>query len=506
MKQLLPTCGVLLAAVPALSQGLTNLGAAMTIQPGTRLAVAGGVIVSSGGAIANAGTLSLTGSWTNNNATGGVLTPTTGTVQLVGTGTQQIGGSSPTTFHNLDVSGATGPVQLTSDISVGTNGGTLTLGPATLQLNSRVLTLNNGAASALSRTTGMLISETTSPAGYGRLNWVIGSNTGTYTVPMGSGATAVPMTAAISVAGSGSGSLSFATYATAPNNLPLPAGVSTLQGSPNSAIDRYWLVQPADYTVAPTSTLTLGYLTSEWNTAPNTIVESRLRLQRWNGSGWESPQGSVSVANNALTTELQNIYGIFAGADQSNPLPVELREFTALAQQANALLSWSTASELRNAGFFVEVSLDGKTFQRVGFVAGKGTTTTVQQYRFMDTDAARRGPVQYYRLRQQDTDGTESYSPVRTVSFARPTVASSLAAAPNPARGNYTVHLTAAAAQTVQLTVHDALGRLVSQQPVVLQAGANQLPAAFTAAQPVGVYLLTAIIDGQVLRTRLVRE
>ncbi|MCB2410355.1 T9SS type A sorting domain-containing protein [Hymenobacter lucidus] len=506
MKHSLPIGALcLLATLPAVGQGLSNQGASITIQSGAEVSVVGDVSISSGGTIDNAGTLSLTGNWTNNTS-GGVLAPATGTVRLTGTGTQQIGGSGTTTFHSLDVSGATGPVQLTADIAVGASAGTLALGAAQVQLNSKVLTLNNGAASALSRTTGTLVGETSAAAGYGKLNWVIGSNTGTYIIPMGSGSTAVPMSAVISAPGSANGTLSFATYPTTADNLPLPAGITTLQGNSKYALDRYFIVQPSNYTLVPNATLTFGYLEAEWSTAPNTITESRLRLQRWNGSTWESPQGSVNTTNNTLTTDLQNTYGIFASADQNNPLPVELREFTALAKNNDALLSWSTASELNNDGFFVEVSTDSKLFQRVGFVAGRGTTTTAQQYRFTDAGAARRGQLLYYRLRQHDADGTDTYSPVRTVSFPQQAIASGLSAAPNPAHNQYTIYLTAAKAQTVQLTVRDVLGRVISQAPVALQPGENQLPASFGAEQPMGVYLLSAVIDGQVLRTRLVRE
>ncbi|TGE26657.1 T9SS type A sorting domain-containing protein [Hymenobacter metallicola] len=505
MKQALPICGLLLAAVPALGQGLSNQGAVITIQSGAELSVVGDVSVSGTGIIDNAGTLSLTGNW-DNSTSAGVLTPATGTVKLNGSAAQQIGGTAATTFHSLDISAATGPVKLAADASVGNSNGVLTLGARQLQLNSKVLTVNNGATTGISRTTGSLVSESTSSAGYGRLVWVIGSNTGTYTVPMNSGSADVAMVANITAGGSSAGSLSFATYPTSADNLPLPSGVSALRGNANYAIDRYWIVQPNNYTLAPTSTLTLGYLTAEWNTAPNSIVESRLRLQRWNGLNWESPQGSVSVANNTLTTDLQNTYGIFTAADQNNPLPVELRAFAAQAQDNDAVLNWSTASEANNEGFFVEVSLDSKVFQRVGFVAGKGTTTAAQQYRYTDANAANRGALLYYRLRQRDADGTDRFSPVRVVNFPRRSVASSLAAAPNPARSQYTLYIGAATSQTVQLTVHDALGRMVSQGPVVLQAGENKLPAFFQDNQPVGVYLLTAVIDGKVLRTRLVRE
>jgi hypothetical protein len=54
--------------------------------------------------------------------------------------------------------------------------------------------------------------------------------------------------------------------------------------------------------------------------------------------------------------------------------------------------------------------------------------------------------------------------------------------------------------------VHDAVGRLVREQTMQLQAGDNQLPAAFGPDVASGVYLLSTVLDGQVVHARLVRE
>lgn len=506
MKHFVPLCGLALSTLPALGQtALSNQGAVISIQAGTQVAVQGDVSIGSGGTIDNAGTLSLTGNWANNTS-GGVLTPGTGTVQLNGPAAQQIGGSGSTTFHTLDVSTATGPVQLAVNTAVGASGGVLALGATTLQLNARVLTLNNGAPAALTRTTGQLVSETTPAAGYGRLVWAIGTGTGTYVIPFGTGAVALPVTVTIGTAGVGAtGSLDAATYPTPPANTPLPTGVSSLQGNPNKALDRFWILQPTNYTTAPVTNLAFTYQEAEWSTSPNAIAEARLRLQRWNGSNFEAPQGTVSTANNLLTSGTPTGLGIFAAADLNNPLPVELREFTAVAAGRNSVLDWSTASEKNNQGFDVEASLDGQVFAKRGFVAGHGTSSAPLTYRFSDENAAQRGSLQYYRLRQVDADGTATYSPVRIVRFAVP-AGPALTAWPNPAHDTYTIRLAAARAQRAVVRVHDAVGRLVRELPVQLQAGDNELPGAFGPDMANGVYLLSTVLDGQVVHSRLVRE
>lgn len=71
------------------------------------------------------------------------------------------------------------------------------------------------------------------------------------------------------------------------------------------------------------------------------------------------------------------------------PLPVTLVPFTATAQAAAALLTWITASETNNAGFEVQSSRDGVSFQTLAFVAGTGTTATSHTLPYTRRPAAR---------------------------------------------------------------------------------------------------------------------
>ena len=119
------------------------------------------------------------------------------------------------------------------------------------------------------------------------------------------------------------------------------------------------------------------------------------------------------------------------------PLPVSLIKFTAVAAGNKVRVSWSTATELNNAYFEVERSLDAATFVPVGRVAGSGTSSQSQQYSLLDN--AVEGNVIYYRLRQVDLDATVHYSEVRMVNLHD---AASLTLLPNPAPGAVSVDLT----------------------------------------------------------------
>ncbi|RSK48023.1 T9SS type A sorting domain-containing protein [Hymenobacter rigui] len=493
----------LLLSTPAAAQTLTVQDATLGLQPGAVLTVQGGVQLSGAStSISNSGTLRLTGDWTN-NAGPAALNATTGTVMLAGTALQRIAGSATTTFHTLDATGTTGPVQLQVATSVGVNAGGLQLGNTLLQLNGQTLTLNNPAPTALSVGSGRLISAVSSVPG--KLVWVVGTATGTYTVPVGDATTTVPMQAVIGTAGVGAGgSLSFASYATPPSNLPYPAGVNQAPRQATSALDRYWLVEAAGYTTPPTATLTLNYLDAEAAT-PNTFNESSLRLLRWDGAAWQTVTSSVTPGQNRLTANNLASYGIFGAADPGAPLPVTLTRFTAAAQAANTELRWTTAAEVNNQGFGVEASRNGVQFQQLQFVPSQQPNSTgLQQYAYQHAGAGHQAPVWYYRLRQQDLNGTVTYSAVQTVRFDAQ--APTLTVAPNPSAGRFTATVYAPAAQVATLQLHDALGRLVSQQPAALLPGNNPVAFGATERLPAGWYLLSTQVGGHTLRTRLVVE
>jgi beta-glucanase (GH16 family) len=97
----------------------------------------------------------------------------------------------------------------------------------------------------------------------------------------------------------------------------------------------------------------------------------------------------------------------------NNVVPVELISFQAKAVNNTSVLTWHTASERNNQAFEIERSTDGTTFTNIGTVKGNGTTSTPHNYTF--TDIAPSNGVNYYRLRQIDTDGKAALSKVVTV-------------------------------------------------------------------------------------------
>jgi hypothetical protein len=213
-----------------------------------------------------------------------------------------------------------------------------------------------------------------------------------------------------------------------------------------------------------------------------------------------------------LRAELSSLTGQGAPSNTivvSAPLPVTLVAFTAERLEADGLLRWATASELNNAYYQIESSVDGVAFQPLGRVAGSGTSTQAHRYQFTDANLARyAASLVYYRLRQVDADGTASYSPVRAV--AVPAVAAGWLAQvfPNPSGSATPVSLRLQTERSgeVQLTLTDDLGRLVARQTAPLGTGTATLPLAFAAGLPPGVYLLQVRQGAQQQVLKLVRQ
>ena len=107
----------------------------------------------------------------------------------------------------------------------------------------------------------------------------------------------------------------------------------------------------------------------------------------------------------------------------SSYVPVELILFEGIFENNKIILTWQTASELNNRGFYVEKSFDKVNWLNFGFVEGNGTTTNSNTYTFIDDLSLNRNPnhTLFYRLKQIDFDGSFEYSKVIEIEVLNPT-------------------------------------------------------------------------------------
>ncbi len=117
------------------------------------------------------------------------------------------------------------------------------------------------------------------------------------------------------------------------------------------------------------------------------------------------------------------------GLSPENALPVELASFEGEYMENSRIdLKWSTANERDNDYFEIEKSLDGKQFNSIGRVPGKGFSETTSYYHFADQNPV--SGLNYYRLKQQDKGKEFSYSNIISVKVSS---REALTLFPNPA-------------------------------------------------------------------------
>lgn len=200
----------------------------------------------------------------------------------------------------------------------------------------------------------------------------------------------------------------------------------------------------------------------------------------------------VSTTNEVLDSD-GNEYPATVTNNCGIVLPVELTQFQAQNQGNNHVLSWQTASEKDNEGFYIEQSTDGKVFKTIGFVKGFGTTTDKQTYTFTNRTAPL--SITYYRLRQESTNRQIMYSKISAIETDRKLPKKIISAYPNPADATVGIGYST---NLKSLAVYNLQGKKLTETT-------NQ--QADIALLKAGIYILEAVdTEGVVLSTKFVKN
>lgn len=182
--------------------------------------------------------------------------------------------------------------------------------------------------------------------------------------------------------------------------------------------------------------------------------------------GNTSAQYNITITDSGLATASGTV---IAGDCSSITLPVELTNFEAKPNKDKIDLNWATASEVNNAGFEIERSLDGNNFSRLGFIEGAGTSDFAQEYQFTD-DTAIKGKQYYYRLKQVDFNGKFEYSEIRSVSLEAENWLGEVY--PNPAlEGTVNIDFNTDNEKKWKISVFNTTGQQISSDIRVIEKG-----------------------------------
>jgi hypothetical protein len=420
----------------------------------------------SAAAFTNNGRLHVKQNFTNNQAS---MATGTGTLYLNGTATQSIATTAGSAFYNLTVNKASGLVTLATNA---TANNTLTLTSGKISLGNNNLTLGASGSVTAASASGYIIAE-----GTGSLIQQVNNNT-TKSFPVGTSSYFLPASIGLSLASvtdNFSVRVLDKVYAYGNNG----GNITT------STVNATWVVSE---TTPGGSNATVGL---QWPAALELSGFNRnfCRLADYNSGSWNYGYSDTAASgSNPYTVARAGFNSVsFFAISSFDALPVTWLTLTGKNENHNNYIQWSTASEINNSYFVIEVSANGNNFSEIGRINASTTPGYIHEYNFVHYNV--NTIVNFYRIKQVDLDRKFSYSKIIKLSSAAYS-SNNISILMNPVKNNpvMAIQLTQGTVGTIIIT--DAAGRIVYKEKENLQAG-NNIIEVNSFNQPTGVYRVT---------------
>ncbi len=218
----------------------------------------------------------------------------------------------------------------------------------------------------------------------------------------------------------------------------------------------------------------------------------------WVSSGNASDPVTLNVGNNVVTLVVTAQDGVTSttytlNVNREEPLPVSLLRFAAQPETNAVKLEWTISFENNNDYFVIERGRDGKSFEEIAKVAGKGNINTTRDYVAYDKNPLQ--GVNYYRLTQVDVDGTGKQIGLTQARFALGQ-GTGWKVYPNPAKDHVMLSLLGYKQGKVKVTLVDLLGRTLMSKTFAHASERTPLRLDLKSIPLAGVYLLKINTEG----------
>jgi hypothetical protein len=174
-------------------------------------------------------------------------------------------------------------------------------------------------------------------------------------------------------------------------------------------------------------------------------------------------------------------------------LPVTLENFIGKKVANINMLSWTTLTEINNAGFELQKSIDGREFTKLAYIDSKaknGVSNTKLVYDFNDNKPFLTN--NYYRLKQLDRNGKFKYSNVILIANNKVDKFDILSVYPNPVVNNLNVIVNATKDQSINILITDIVGKTVLKYAKLATKGEN-IVSINTQALAAGTYVVKSV-------------
>ena len=432
------------------------------------------------------GTISCEGNW---NFIKGPVLPQTSTVGFYNTGKNidTEGIFTNMEFYNVTL-GDNNTRTLNSDLVVQN---IVSLQTGNINLNANELWIENGLGSALTFSTGGIISENT--GNLAKVNWNIGTNTGAHTIPFKTvSAFSIPFV--FNLTSGDAGTVTVSTYPTAANNTPFPVAPQAVQnlfnsfGADNSTntVNRFWQIDKTG--TDPVADLTFTYADNEWDvTEPSNYNAQRYDLAT---NVWQSApafQTSNPALNQVLVPNIST-FSPWTLATTDNALAIEMVNYDVYASDIQVNIDWMIFSESEINHYRIERTTDFSSVEEIGI-----TETGLNSYSFTDEK-----PIigySFYRVVAVNTDGFENNFEWRGIEFNPSKKSTAFQVFPNPAEAGKTVQIVSEN-EICNLTIFDLNGKIIYSEEK--SSPASMIKFSFPANISQGCYIFS--VNGEKIK------
>ena len=173
--------------------------------------------------------------------------------------------------------------------------------------------------------------------------------------------------------------------------------------------------------------------------------------------------------------------------------------FTALRQNEDVLVKWSTSNESNNDYFTVEKSFDGKEWSSIGVLKGSENSNGILNYELLDVQA--KIGIQYYRLKQTDLNGVNCFSKIIRINFSNE-ISNQIKLYPQPVAGVLNIEIPNNENEDASVSVYNSFGgKLLSFENLnglVFQLDLSKLMH--------GVYYIELNVDGVISQNKIIKQ
>ncbi len=248
------------------------------------------------------------------------------------------------------------------------------------------------------------------------------------------------------------------TTSVSPSNSMTPTPTTSVSPSNSISPTPTTSVSPSN-SISPTPTTSVSPSNSISPTPTTSVSPS--------SSMTPTPTTSVSPSSSMTPTPTPSASSIV--------LPVELSEFGVREENGVIKLFWRTESETNNKGFEVQRSTNTFTFNKIGWVAGKGNSNHAVNYEFEEINV-KSNQWYYYRLKQIDFDGASEFSKTIAIMINEENKTTVKNISPNIVTDNFiNVEIAAGSVDKAEIFIYHFNGQLVTSKKVAIDKGNNTI-------------------------------